>query len=87
MKRGQGKGGGRERKTEWETGVYVRAHTYTHSHTYTYSTRRALAGASERGEHRSGRRTVARGPESRRSEHVLLSASRARKKREAIFRC
>lgn len=85
LKRDQGKGGGgRERKTEWErkaraseracVWVCMRApHVYAHEG--------ASAWTRAREETPSGRETGARGPESRRSEHVLLSASRVEKAR------
>lgn len=90
LKRDQEKGRGRERKTEWERKAYVCVYACVFAcvcvcacvRAYTVAGRRTRdAGVNERGDSSSGRRTGARGPESRRSEHVLLSASRVEKAR------
>lgn len=83
LKRDQEKGRGRERKTEWERKAYVRVRVCMCVRAYTLAGRHARgAGVDERGDSSSGRRTTgARGPESRRSEHVLLSASCVEKAR------
>jgi hypothetical protein len=92
LKRDQEKGRGRERKTERERKacvcvcvcvcLCVCVCVRTRAYTLAGQRRRARGdGVNERGDSPSGRRTGARGPESRRSEHVLLSASRVEKAR------
>jgi len=82
LKHDQKKGRGREKKTERDikrvsARARIRVCVYTRAGVLVVR----CDGVNERGDSPSGRRTGARGPESRRSKHVLLSASRVEKAR------